>query len=113
MNDNGLAQNLIDSETVGQKCRKGLPAGAEKRRQISRVAGMGTILGIVMSTGVGKVLSTVAPFVDVKGKYPLSQSRDIGTDDHPAAGLIKEHFSLNKRLLTSVDDHGGSVRFPA
>lgn len=69
MNDDSFSNYLCRAEAVCQNRHVRAAVVAQQGRQVSCVAGVLRVAGIVMSAGLRKVFSgTTAAFVDMKGK---------------------------------------------
>ncbi len=115
MDDDGFSDDFLYAESVSEKDRKCVAVISEKRRQVPGVIGMGTVLGIVMSHGLGKgilaISCTGASVVQMKGKDRIfaglqCHGKSVHFDSHKGAigSGIKTDAPMNFRIFPAAGD---------
>lgn len=109
MYHNCAAYDILNAEAVGQKCKIGLSAAAQKRGKVACVLWMRQSFGIEVPSGFGKS-GTLAggAFVDMKGEkaalVSVGQTCNIRRDQHGIAVLMKMDSAVQSGCsLTSSD----------
>lgn len=120
MNNDRPAKHFLNGKTIRHKNRNSLSATAKQGWQVSGVAGMELVFGIIVDQCIGKGIRFIscagAAFVDVKAKEAslcFRQAADICQDHYALFCIIKPHGSTKGWILPAAMEPCDGSRFLA
>ena len=113
MNQDGFTNHIADPEPAGKDLKVRFSSMGKQRRQVSRVAGVEDIPGIIMPLGIGKgFAAAVTALVNMESeeiRFRFRQAAEIGGNQCAAAPGMKFHGSPDTGICRAAPHPGDCI----